>query len=236
MKIQQGKRVPDRGACAGGKTGAVIAVTGLSFESRIAGGSTIISDGVLTPSILDGAIRGGVRGIISFGVCGGLDPALRPGQCVIGSSVLSGDEIHHTDEAWSTRLVAGFPGAKHAVVAGMDAPITDTRERLRLHARTGAVVADMESHLVAKMASAHKLPFAICRVVLNPAHRKLPPAALLQLQQGGMPDLKGILRSVLKQPGQMQHLARLAVDASIAVFALRRGKLLVGANLGFPHP
>lgn len=216
--------------------GTVIVVTGLSLEARIAGGTTVISDGQQTSSILRTAVGKGARAIISFGVCGGLDPKLRPGQFIVGSSVISGDEIHQTDKTWSNRLTTRLPGAKSAVVAGVDRPIADTRERLRLHARTGAVVADMESHIAARIATAHNLPFAVCRVVLNPTHRKLPPAALLKLRRDGTPDLKKILRSILGQPSQLQHLARLTVDASIAVFALRRGKLLAGANLGFHEP
>ena len=92
----------------------------------------------------------------------------------------------------------------------------------------------MESHVAARMAAAHNLPFVACRVLINPAHRTLPPAALLKLRPGGKPDLRAILNSVLNRPGQVRHLIRLTLDASIAVFALRRGKLLMEPHLAFP--
>jgi hopanoid-associated phosphorylase len=212
----------------------VIAVTGLSFEARIAGGVTVINDGPQTSAMLKAAILGGARGIVSFGVCGGLDPALLPGQWVIASSVVFGDETYPTDKRWSDRLIAALPEAKHATVAGVDWAITDFQERVRLYARTGAIVADMESHVAARMAAAHNLPFVACRVLINPAHRTLPPAALLKLRPGGKPDLRAILNSVLNRPGQVRHLIRLTLDASIAVFALRRGKLLMEPHLAFP--
>jgi adenosylhomocysteine nucleosidase len=212
----------------------VIAVTGLSFEARIAGGVTVINDGPQTSAMLQAAILGGARGIVSFGVCGGLDPALLPGQWVIASSVVFGDETYPTDKRWSDRLIAALPEAKHATVAGVDWAITDFQERVRLYARTGAIVADMESHVAARMAAAHNLPFVACRVLINPAHRTLPPAALLKLRPGGKPDLRAILNSVLNRPGQVRHLIRLTLDASIAVFALRRGKLLMEPHLAFP--
>jgi len=69
---------------------AVIAVVGLAIEARIAGTAAMIADGDRTAFLLRDAVQQGVRGIISFGVCGGLDPKLRPGKVVIASSVLAG--------------------------------------------------------------------------------------------------------------------------------------------------
>jgi len=212
----------------------VVAVLGLSFEARIAGGVTVINHGAQTPAMLRSVVLQGSRGIISFGLCGGLDPSLRPGQWIIASSVVFGDEIYQSDKGWSDRLIATIPGARYAIIAGVDTAITDFRERLRLHAQTGAVVADMESHVAARIAAEHELPFVACRVVINPAHRKLTSAALLRLRPGGAPDLKGIFRSVLARPSQLPHLMRLAVDASIALSVLRQGRLLLGNQLGFP--
>ena len=53
---------------------AVIAVVGLAIEARIAGTAAMIADGDRTAFLLRDAIRRGARGVISFGVCGGLDP------------------------------------------------------------------------------------------------------------------------------------------------------------------
>jgi hopanoid-associated phosphorylase len=225
-----------RRACVAGTTEnrPVVAVLGLSFEARIAGGVTVINHGAQTPATLRSVVLQGSRGIISFGLCGGLDPSLRPGQWIVASSVVFGDEIYQSDKRWSDRLIATIPGARYAMVAGVDSAITDFRERLRLHTRTGAVVADMESHVAARIAVEHELPFVACRVVINPAHRKLTSAALLRLRPGGAPDLKGIFRSVLARPSQLLHLTRLAVDASIALSELRQGRLLLGNQLGFP--
>src|SRR5258705_4879460 len=79
---------------------AVIAVVGLAIEARIAGTAAMIADGDRTAFLLRDAIRQGVRGIISFGVCGGLDPKLRPGKVVIASSVFA-----RKSEAYPTDLL-----------------------------------------------------------------------------------------------------------------------------------
>jgi len=213
---------------------SVVAVTGLAFEARIAGGVTVISDGHRTAAILRAAIARGSRGIISFGIAGGLAPDLAPGQWVVASAVVSDREHHPVDARWSECLLDALPRAKHAAIAGVDAPVADPKAKRALHARTGAIVVDMESHLAARIAAAHGLPFTACRVIVDPVHRNLPPAALLGMRPNGIPDIAAVLRSVIAQPGQLPGLMRLAIDASIARASLRRGRAALGPSLAFP--
>jgi len=207
---------------------------GLAFEARIAGGVTVVGDGLRNAATMRAIISRGSCGIISFGIAGGLAPELSTGQWVVASSVVSGDERHEVDVLWSKRLLDTLPGAKHLAMVGVDAPIADPTAKRALHDRTGAAAVDMESHLAARIAAAHGLPFTACRVIVDPAHRALPPAALLSLGGEGVPDLSGILRSVMGRPGQLPDLIRLALDTSIAKAALRRGRELLGPSLAFP--
>jgi len=212
---------------------SVVTVTGLAFEARIAGGVTVISDGLRTGT-LKAEIDRGSRGVISFGIAGGLAPHLAPGQWVVASAIVAEGDRHATDRDWSERLLRALPDAMHATIAGSDAPIADPLAKRALHARTGAVVVDMESHLAARIAAAHGLPFTACRVIVDPAHRHLPPAALLSLRPDGSPNVAAVLRSVLERPRQLPDLLRLALDATIARAALRRGRALLGPALAFP--
>jgi adenosylhomocysteine nucleosidase len=212
---------------------SVVTVTGLAFEARIAGGVTVVSDGLRTGT-LKAEIDRGSRGVISFGIAGGLAPHLTPGQWVVASVIVTDGERHATDRDWSERLLRALPGAIHATIAGSDAPLVDPHAKRALHARTGALVVDMESHLAARIAAAHGLPFTACRVIVDPAHRNLPPAALLSLRPDGSPDVAAVLRSVMEQPSQLPDLMRLALDAAIARAALRRGRALLGPALAFP--
>jgi adenosylhomocysteine nucleosidase len=214
---------------------SVIAITGLALEARIVRGKAIIIDPLRAPEIVLGTIPSDVAGILSFGVCGGLAPDLIPGQCIVGSSVIYGDQYFQTDKEWSNRLVAALPGAKYARIAGVDSPIAEPQERKRFYDHTEAVVCDMESHVAARIASLHDMPFAVCRVVLNSASRRLPPAALLHLQRG-FPDFFAILRSVVEQPFQIKDLLRLMIDASAAVSALRRVRHVAGADFAYSQP
>jgi hypothetical protein len=62
------------------------------------------------------------------------------------------------------------------VIVGVNAVISNPADKQKLHALTGAVAVDMESHLVARLAASYDLAFAAVRVVIDPAHRAVPPA------------------------------------------------------------
>jgi len=70
----------------------MIVVVGMAFEARIASslGVPVIcgGDGKNLAASLTHAMAAGCSGLISFGVAGGLSPSLKPGACVIGSSII----------------------------------------------------------------------------------------------------------------------------------------------------
>jgi adenosylhomocysteine nucleosidase len=216
----------------------VVAVTCLALEARIAlgpGVSVICNQGSHLVAAVEAAIARGAAGVISFGIAGGLAPDLVAGDWIVGSAVRTGQESYSTDRAWARILLEALPGAIHADIVGMDVPIAGASEKRRLHARTGAVAVDTESHIAARIAAAHRIPFAACRAIIDSAHRDLPPAAMVGLRPDGTPDVFAVFRSVAKQPSQLPALIRTAVDARIAGGALRRGRRQLGAGLGFPY-
>jgi hopanoid-associated phosphorylase len=197
--------------------------------------SVICNQGSHLVAAVEAAIARGAAGVISFGIAGGLAPDLVAGDWIVGSAVRTGQESYSTDRAWARILLEALPGAIHADIVGMDVPIAGASEKRRLHARTGAVAVDTESHIAARIAAAHRIPFAACRAIIDSAHRDLPPAAMVGLRPDGTPDVFAVFRSVAKQPSQLPALIRTAVDARIAGGALRRGRRQLGAGLGFPY-
>src|SRR6516162_6494054 len=217
---------------------AVIAVTSLSLEARIAlgpGVSVLCDQASRLVDSLEAAIERGALGIISFGIAGGLAPYLAAGDWVIGSRVRDGEEFLPVDARWARRLLNVLPGSVHAEIVGVDSPVALSSDKRRLHDETGAVAVDMESHIAGRIAAAHKIPFAICRTVIDAAHRDLPPAALVGLRDDGTPDVLAVARSLARRPGQLPALARIAADAWTARQALRQGRSLLGAGLGCPY-
>ena len=216
----------------------VVAVTCLALEAGIARGpgvSVLCNQGSGLRAALRAAIERGASGIISFGIAGGLAPHLAAGDWVVASGVASGEDVIATDRAWAQRLLEILPGAIHANVVGANNVIASPKEKFQLHDETGAAAVDMESHIAAEVAAAHGIPFAACRVILDSAHRMLPPAATLGLRRDGTPDVPAVLRSVLQQPSQLPNLIRVARDHHVARRALQSGRKQLGIGLGFPY-
>jgi len=218
--------------------GGVVAVTSIALEARIARGpgvTVLCEHSLRLRAALEAAIERGASGVISFGVAGGLKPGLFAGDCIVASSVRAGEDLIATDPAWSRSLLAAIPEAIHAEIAGADAVLMNPSHKREVHARTGAVAVDMESHIAAKVAHAHRLPFAACRIVIDAAHRTLPPAAAVALNEDGTTDLGAVLRSIMRKPHQLPDLIRTARDARVAWRALHAGRARLGAGLGFPE-
>jgi hopanoid-associated phosphorylase len=220
--------------------GRLIAVVGMVSEAkRLAGaGVTVIIGGGQAASLseqLERELRAGAAGLISFGLCGSLDPDLIVGDCLIGSAVIDADDRIVADRTWAARLTAAIGSAKPAEVAASDIMIADASAKAALRQTTGARAVDMESHIVARLARHHNIPFAVLRVVSDGAHRALPKAAQAGLRADGKPDLRAVLRSLAGDPRQLRALIRTGREAGVALRALATAGRLAGAHLCCPY-
>jgi len=162
-------------------------------------------------------IGGGATGLVSFGLAGGLDPALPAGTLVVPEAVIADGCDWRTDIALGARL----GGTTGHVCLGTDRIVATAAEKHRLRRETGADLVDMESGAVAAIASAAGVPFAVLRAICDAADRTLPPAALIALDSEGRLAPARIAWSVLTSPAQVGALLALARDAAAARRALR---------------
>ena len=216
----------------------ILAATGLQRERRILAGPGVEAiasggDQARLEAALD-RLAAGMRGIISIGIAGGLAPGLQPGQWIVGEAVLVDGDAVPTDPAWTGRLGARLPEAARGLLLGADAMVADVTQKARLHGTTGCLAVDMESHVVARVARRHRLPFAALRVISDGAHRTLPPAALVGMRSDGGMDLPAVLRSLLASPGQLPALIRTGLEAERGFRALLRGHRRLGHGLCGP--
>ena len=205
----------------------IVAVTGLDREARVIARpeiATVVGGGdrhALEMRVRS-AIEGGARRVLSIGICGGISPSLRVGDCVIATEIVAGSDRLATDSEWTRDLAARVPGATLGVLAGSDEIVFDRSERRRLHDETAAVAVDMESHVAARIAAEHGLPFAALRIVSDTHRQALPPAALVAMLPSGKIDVRAVLRSVARSPSQIPTLIRTAWEAEKAFRALFR--------------
>jgi adenosylhomocysteine nucleosidase len=219
-------------------SGYVLAATGLRAEARIAERSPRTravaggGDAAQLERLIEQAIADGCRGVISFGMAGALRPGLSPGACLLGREVINESRCYRADEAWTARLLAKLRGAEIVAIAGVDRPLVTQSQKQALFEATSAAAVDMESHVAARLAAKHALPFAILRVVADPQERTLPEAALAGMRADGTTDVAAVLSSLGKNPGQVPQLVRLAADAGRAYYALLRCHRRLGPGLG----
>jgi len=220
----------------------------------IAGGG----DGARLETKLEEAIEAGsVRAILSSGLAGALDPRLCVGDVVIGGGgndwlveslraalpratvgmIVGHDEPVATIEA-KRRLRANPPPEGEG----------DRQRRWRGITTSGdtppsalsglpppppgedlwAVAVDMESHIAARVAERHGLPFATLRVISDTAGETLPPAALCGMRPDGTMAIGPVLASLLRQPAQLPALVRTGWNAERAFRALLRCYRMIG--------
>ncbi len=216
----------------------ILAATGLQRERRIVAGPDIEAiasggDPAQLEAVLD-RLAGSASGIISIGIAGALAPGLPVGRWVVADAVVVDGDAMPTDPAWTSRLAARLPEAARGLFLGANAMVMDATQKASLHRTTGAVAVDMESHIVARVARRHRLPFAAARVVSDAAHHSLPPAARVGMKLDGGMDLPAVLRSLLAEPGQLPALVRTGLEAERAFRALLHGHRRLGRRLGGP--
>ena len=170
--------------------------------------------------------------VVRFGLAGGLDYALRPGDVVVGLEAVAGETRHPMHKRLSDVLAEGLATAglrtSQGVLAGVDRPVMDARAKSALREATQAVAVDMESHVVAGYAQARKLPFVIVRAITDPASRALPKLAASALKPNGDVDVARVVSELAREPGQIGDLIRAGLDARAGFSALRRSGALLG--------
>lgn len=208
------------------------AVTGLAAEFRILqrrGLAAIATAGdpARTARAAARLFAEGADALVSFGIAGGIDPALEPGALLLPKRVRDeAGEIFAVDAAWRDavhRSLAAMGLAPHdGDLLGLAAVAMTCEEKATLRARTGAVAVDLESHAAAAAAQRASRPFLVLRAVADPARFALPPAAAVGLDAEGHAVLRKVLVSLLRQPGQLGALLRLAGHTRAALKSLAR--------------
>jgi len=178
-----------------------------------------------------------IRGVISFGVAGGLDPSLRSGDVVVATEVTSGDTRWLAGLSLSEPQIASLALGRRRIVrgglAGVEEVVVAQSSKAALRSETGAAAVDMESHIAAAYAAENELPFAALRVIADPASRTLPALARSAIKPNGEIDLRKILGGLARNPKALRALVSTGLDFNRALKSLRgcRGFLLGGDGL-----
>jgi adenosylhomocysteine nucleosidase len=217
--------------------GYILAVVGMTREAKILAPASVViggGDAAALAAKLEDALRDGVAGVLSFGLCGALDPALKLGDLVIGEAVAGPQGSFEADASWAQRLAQALPSARRGRFTSAERPVASLAEKAALREQTGADAVDLESYVVGRLARWFGAPFAILRAVSDAADRALPHAAQVGLGRDGRPAIGAVLSSLRAHPWQLWALIRTALEAEDAFHALERARDLLGPGLARP--
>ena len=172
-----------------------------------------------------GLVDDGAEALVSFGLAGGLDPALPVATVILGESIIGPDGVRsNLDADLRARLAECISlfAPMDARVAGTEDPVADVAGKARLLRESGAQVADMESDAVARIAAERGVPCGVVRVVVDPAGRAVPRAALAALGEAGDIRTGRLLATLVARPWELPGMVALASDAWRALRTLRR--------------
>lgn len=171
-------------------------------------------------------VEQGATGLVSWGMAGGLDPRIPPGTLIAADRVVTADRgTYFADAGWRQHILSALsPGltVHEAALFASERLVATPADKARLRRRYAAVALDMESGGIACMASRHRLPFLVLRVVVDPATMALP-AAFAELV-GGAGRLRpgALINLLMRRPRALWPLLELAWVARIATTTLKR--------------
>lgn len=176
----------------------------------------------------------GCRGLVSFGIAGGLTDARRSGDVVLADRVM--DEagcVVAADAAWlarATQRLKPYRRVRIGPLVAAGSPVATPEAKRRLGRQSGAEAVDMESHAVALVALDRGLPFLAVRAIADTARHRVPPWLTAIIDESGRVSTRGFCRGLMMRPGDLPDIARLAVANRRALRSLRRVAALLGGS------
>lgn len=165
-----------------------------------------------------------VTALISAGLAGACDPALRVGEIVRAGVVIDS----RTGESFATQADGPHSDGPHSgqVLVTADA-VAGVSEKARLFASYHAAAVDMEAATVARLARAHGLPFRAIKAISDEAEFEMEGLARFATADGQFREAAFALSTALR-PRQWSKAIALARNSGRALAALTgalRGEL-----------
>lgn len=192
-----------------GRAGVWLAPVGVG-AARLAERFPPLLEGLLAPLV------------ISAGVCGALDPSLRPGDLVLPRAVLRpGGACLAVDAAAHARVLARVERAAVGALATVPAVAATPEAKAALRERTGAVAVDMESAIIAATAGRAGFSALVVRAVSDRADEALPLELLPIVGADGRLSL-GAALGLLARPRVLPRALALGRASSRALASVAR--------------
>ena len=185
------------------------------------------ADASCARELAEKALAAGCTALLSFGVAGGLDPALVSGTLVLVEAVIGPDGgKFSTDQLWRSAIAEDLSAADIDFVVGVgvgvDEAIFRPGPKQLLFEGTKALCVDTESHSVMQVARERGVPWLVIRAIADSAKDTLPEVALAAIDAGGDIRYGALAARLSSQPSEIIDLIRMWRISRRAFYGLGR--------------
>lgn len=180
-------------------------------------------------------VRSGCRGLVSIGLAGGLDPALRCGDVLVPRRLmLAGGVSVRASDSWRDSLLDALAVHVHVCdgdLVTVSRAVATARGKAQLAKRTGAAAVDMEAAAVARVGARHGCAVLALKVIVDIRDHSLPEGLERALDEYGGVRAGALGRALLGSPGLLTALPGLARACRIAESVLYALAARIGPGL-----
>jgi adenosylhomocysteine nucleosidase len=170
-------------------------------------------------------VSNGATHLISWGCAAALSPELKSGDLTLADSLLDTQHVQITiDSAWHAQVknsLAKSLSVHTGTLLESLQIVALSSDKKQLHTKTNAIVLDMESVAIAKVAQEKNLPFLAIRAIADPVTMDLPKAVSVAMNDKGKVLISPLLKYLLLHPSELPALIKLGLHFSAAKKTLK---------------
>lgn len=184
-------------------------------------------------------LQQGSGALLSWGIVGALNADLASGDVVLPENILAENGSGFVvDTDWHEQVMQQLLPAMPCRIGSLfcsDSVIESPDTKKDLARRTAAVAVDMESCAIAAVAQEAGVPFLAIRVVLDSVGQTIPRSAQVAVDLDGNARHKQMLRSLLRHPGDLSAMIKLARALKKAQGTLKLLSSLLSPSFGYSN-
>ena len=170
-------------------------------------------------------VSNGATHLISWGCAAALSPELKPGDLTLADSLLDAQHVQiNINSAWHAQVknsLAKSLSVHTGTLLESLQIVALSSEKKQLHIETNAIVLDMESVAIAKVAQEKNLPFLAIRAIADPVKMDLPQAVSVAMNKQGKVLISPLLKYLLFHPSELAGLIKLGLHFHAAKKTLK---------------
>ena len=160
-------------------------------------------------------LKKGCTQLISWGCAAGLADDLSAGDLCLPKQLITENQQHFLVHAeWQQQtasLLAELQPIHSGPLTASSSIVCSSRKKKVIHQSSGAIVLDMESTAIAKVAEQRQIPYLVIRVIADTVNMNLPAAITKSMDETGQINNNKLALNIITNPLQIPDLIKLGL-------------------------